>query len=394
MKKRVVITVSLFVVIFVAIIKYDTANSKTISVSGNILIDDFETDTECNSYILMEGNTDTVVTGKNINERFAPASITKVMSLILIYEALDEERITFDDIVAVSDHAASMGGSQIFLESGEKMKVRDLVKSIIISSANDACTAMAEYVAGTEETFVMMMNQKALELGLSNTHFINCCGLDAEGHYSSAYDIAVMSAYLLETYPRVQEYSLTWMDTIVHKTKNGEKEFGLTNTNKLLKSYQGITGLKTGSTGDSGYSLTATADRNGTFFIAVVLGAKTTNERFSLASTLLDYGFANFKTILFEPEELNYEINMSGFTKDKYEFRPKDMVYVLVPKDINKSDMIIELSDDVKKDASKYIARSIIYIDDEEILDVELYNRENIEQLSYKYCIIKMFKYI
>ncbi len=393
MNKKIIIAVSILLLI-VTSIRCDTANSKTISVSGTVLTDNFKTDTECNSYVLMEANTDIIVTGRNINERFAPASITKVMSLILIYEALDNEQITFDDVVTVSDHAASMGGSQIFLESGEQMKVRDLVKSIIISSANDACTAMAEYIGGTEESFVEMMNQKASELGLLNTHFVNCCGLDAENHYSSAYDIAVMSSYLLKTYPRVQEYSLTWMDIIVHKTQKGEKEFVLTNTNKLLKTYRGITGLKTGSTGDSGYSLSATADRDGTFFVAVVLGAKTTKDRFSLATNLLDYGFANYKVISFEPDEISYNIDMNGFVKKQYKFKPENTVYLLVPTDVNKSDISFEMADKITENGLDYVVNCILSIDDEEIIEVPLFNTEIIERITFKYCFLELIKCI
>lgn len=247
------------------------------------------------SYVLMEASTGKILHEKDMNKVLPPASITKIMTLLLIYEALEEGTITKETIVTTSEHAAGMGGSQVYLETGEQQTVETLIKCICISSANDACVAMAEHLAGTEEAFVEEMNQKAKELGMNNTNFVNCCGLDEEGHVSTAYDIALMSAELMSRFPEIKTYTTTRIDSMTHTTNKGTSEFGLTNTNKLLTSYEGITGLKTGSTSKARYCLSATATRNGIDMIAVVLSAPDTKTRFREAATLLNYGFSQCK---------------------------------------------------------------------------------------------------
>ena len=250
---------------------------------------------QSDSYVLMEASTGTVLHEKDMHKVLPPASITKIMTLILIYEALEEGSITKDTIVTTTDHAASMGGSQVYLEAGEQQSVETLIKCITISSANDACVAMAEHLCGTEESFVEEMNKKAKELGMNNTHFVNCCGLDVDGHVSTAFDIALMSKELMTKYPDIMQYTTTRISSMTHVTNKGSSEFGLTNTNKLLTSYEGITGLKTGSTGKARYCLSATATRNGIDMIAVVLSAPDTKTRFREAATLLNYGFSKCK---------------------------------------------------------------------------------------------------
>lgn len=249
------------------------------------------------SAVLLEGSTGSILYEKNKDEQRFPASITKIMTLVLIFEALDSGKISLTDKVSVSEHAASMGGSQVYLEPNETQTVDDMIKCITIASANDACVAMSEFIAGSETEFVAMMNAKAQELGMQNTKFMNCCGLDDEisvgGHYSSAYDIALMSRELIMKHPEVTKYSTTWMDSIIHVTKKGESEFGLTNTNKLVRTYTGITGLKTGSTSKAKYCLSASANRNGMDLIAVVMAAPEPKTRFAEAASMLDYGFAN-----------------------------------------------------------------------------------------------------
>ncbi len=247
------------------------------------------------SFILMEASTGTIIYEKDMHKVLPPASITKIMTLILIYEALDEGTITKESIVTASSHAASMGGSQVYLEEGEQQTVETMIKCICISSANDACVAMAEHISGTEEAFVEEMNKKAKELGMNDTHFVNCCGLDVDGHVSSAYDIALMSNELITKHPDIMTYSTTRIDSMTHVTRNGSTEFGLTNTNKLLSSYEGITGLKTGSTSKARYCLSATATRNDIDMIAVILSAPDTKTRFKEAATLLNYGFSQCK---------------------------------------------------------------------------------------------------
>ena len=244
------------------------------------------------SVILMEMESGTVIAEKEADKARPIASVTKVMTLLLIAEAVDSGKLKLTDTVTVSEYAASMGGSQVFLEPGETQNVETMIKCISISSANDACVAMAEHLAGSEGAFVEQMNAKAKALGMVNTTFLNCCGLDVTGHVSSARDVALMSSELMKNHSWLTKYTTTWMDTIIHTTRRGDSEFGLANTNKLLKQYNGITGLKTGSTDEAKYCLSATAERNGVKLVAVVLAAPETKTRFREAAALLDYGFA------------------------------------------------------------------------------------------------------
>lgn len=250
---------------------------------------------DAKSYILMEASTGTILSENNSEEPLPPASVTKIMTLLLIYDSVNEGKIKWDDMVTVSEHAASMGGSQIFLEPNEQQSVETLTKSIAIASANDAAVAMAEFIAGSEESFVGMMNEKAKELGMKNTTFVNACGLDAEGHKMSAKDIALMSRELITKYPDIKKYTTTWQDTITHTTSKGTTEFWLTNTNKLIKWYKDATGLKTGSTNEALYCLSGTAERDGMELIAVVMAAPDPKVRFQTTMKLLDYGFANYR---------------------------------------------------------------------------------------------------
>ncbi len=242
----------------------------------------------CRTALLMSSDTGDVLYEYRADEEVAMASITKVMTLLLTFEALDEGKIHLEDIVPVSEHAFSMGGSQIWLEPGEQLTLQEMLKAICVSSANDAAVAVAEYVGGSEPAFVAQMNARAAELGMTHTHFQNACGLDEEGHYSSARDVAVMSRALMQ-HKEVFEYTTIWTDTL----RGGQTL--LTNTNKLLRSYDGITGLKTGTTGRAGVCISATATRGGTGLIAVILGSPSGKERFQAAAALLDYGFAHFE---------------------------------------------------------------------------------------------------
>ncbi len=240
------------------------------------------------SAVLMEKETGKVLYESNPHERLAPASITKIMSLLLICEAIDNGKLKLDDQVTASEYAASMGGSQIWLEPGETMTVDELLRATVIASANDATVALAEAVSGSEESFVKKMNSKAKELKLKDTNFVNCSGLDAENHYSSAYDIAVMSLELLK-HELIKKYTTVWMDSL----RNGESE--LVNTNKLVRFYSGTTGLKTGTTSSAGFCVSGSAERDGMELCAVIMGAKNNDGRFGNAKKLLNYGFANWK---------------------------------------------------------------------------------------------------
>ena len=247
------------------------------------------------SALLMDAATGTVLYEKNAHEKLAPASVTKIMTLLLIMEAIDSGKIQWEDTVTASETAAAKGGSQIYLKVGETMSVSDMVKSIAVSSANDCACAMAEHLAGSEDAFVGLMNEKARELGMNDTNFVNCTGLDdgpnADEHKTSAFDIALMSRELLTNHPDIKRFTTIWMDTV----RNGE--FGLSNTNKLIRFYSGATGLKTGFTSGAGYCLSATAERDGMELIAVVMGAETSQIRNSACKQLLDYGFANFALV-------------------------------------------------------------------------------------------------
>lgn len=262
-------------------------------------------DIDAKSAVLAEVNTKTVLYEKNSDEKLPPASITKIMSLLLIMEAIDSKRITLSDNISASEHASNMGGSQIWLEPGETMTVDELLKAAVIASANDATVALAEAVAGSEEEFVRLMNEKAKMLGMNNTQFKNCTGLDAEGHYSSAADIAIMSCELIK-HDLIKKYSTVWMDTL----RNGESE--LVNTNKLVRFYSGTTGLKTGTTSSAGYCLSATAERDGTEFVAVIMCASASAERFSAAKKLLDHGFANYRYTCIKSDKDEYEALISN----------------------------------------------------------------------------------
>ncbi|MBO7252379.1 MAG: D-alanyl-D-alanine carboxypeptidase [Oscillospiraceae bacterium] len=250
------------------------------------------------SALLMDATTGTILYESNAHEKLAPASVTKIMTMLLIMEAVDSGKIAMTDTVTASETAAGKGGSQIYLKAGETMSVSDMLKSIAVSSANDCACAMAEHIAGSEEAFVAMMNRRAEELGMADTHFVNCTGLDdgpdGSNHKTSAYDIALMSRQLLKYHPDIKQFTTIWMDTV----RNGT--FGLSNTNKLIRFYSGATGLKTGFTSGAGYCLSASALRDGMELIAVVMGAQTSAERNTACKQLLDYGFANFS--LYTPE--------------------------------------------------------------------------------------------
>ena len=248
------------------------------------------------SALLMEKETGTVLLQQNAHQKLEPASVTKIMTLLLVMEAVDSGRLSLDEPVPVSAHAAGMGGSQVYLQEGERLSVSDLIKCVAVVSGNDCAVALAERLSGSESAFVEQMNQKAQALGMEDTHFVNCTGLPAPGHLTSAYDIALMSRQLLLHHPDIRRYTTIWTDSI----RNGA--FGLTNTNRLIRFYDGATGLKTGFTASAQYCMSAAAQRNGMELIAVVMKAPTTAQRFQDASCLLDYGFANYALLTPQPE--------------------------------------------------------------------------------------------
>ena len=246
--------------------------------------------------LLMEKTTGEVLYAVNEHERYEPASVTKVMTILLVMEAIDSGALSYDDMVTASAYACSMGGSQIWLKENEQLSVRDMLKAVCVASANDCSVALGEHLAGSAEAFVARMNERAKELGMNDTHFVNPTGLPAEGHATSAYDIAVMSRELILNHPEIRSYTTIWQDTL----RNGE--FGLSNTNKLIRFYQGATGLKTGSTDSALYCLSATAERDGMELIAVIMKSPTSTQRFEGAKVLLNYGFAAYGIAAIKPE--------------------------------------------------------------------------------------------
>ncbi|MBP3633831.1 MAG: D-alanyl-D-alanine carboxypeptidase [Oscillospiraceae bacterium] len=284
---------------------------------------------EAPSAILMEAATGTVLYEKQSHDRLPPASVTKVMTLLLVMEALESGRISWDDTVIASETAAAKGGSQVYLEQGEQMSMDEMLKSVVVSSANDCATALAEHIAGSEEAFVSMMNERAAELGMEDTHFVNCTGLDdepnASEHKTSAYDIALMSRQLLQ-HEDIRKYTTIWMDTV----RGGE--FGLSNTNKLVRFYQGTTGLKTGYTSQAGHCLAASAMRDGVEYIAVVLNCSSSASRFQSAKQLLDYGFANYTLARPDPQVQIPPVPVILGKEDMILPEAKEQVQVLVEK--------------------------------------------------------------
>lgn len=347
--------------------------------------------------VLIEGSTGKILYSKNATKELRPASITKIMTLLLIFEALDSGQIKLTDMVPVSEHAASMGGSQVFLEPYEMQSVDTMIKCISIASANDASVAMAEFISGSEETFVKKMNDRAKELGMNNTNFINCYGLDADGHMTTALDVALMSRELIVKHPQISNYSTVWMDTFVHTTKKGETEFGLNNTNKLIKSFQGITGLKTGSTSLAKYCLSATARRDGMDLIAVIMAAPDTKTRFQEAAVLLSYGFANSSLYFDDGAELIFpEVAIQGGVDDVVKIKPMNTFSYVCTKDVTAAKITKRVESAVKVKApitpSTQLGRIVYEIDGVEIGSLPLYAESEIKEASYGDYLVKLFE--
>lgn len=302
---------------------------------------------EASAAVLMEKETGTLLYEQNAHDKLEPASVTKVMTLLLVVEAIDDGRLGLDDLVTVSAHAASMGGSQVYLKENEQMTVQDLLKAVTVVSGNDAAVALAEHIAGSEEAFVADMNERAAELGMADTTFLNCTGLPAAGHLTSAYDIALMSRALIG-HPMIREYSTIWMDSI----RNGA--FQLSNTNKLIRFYPGATGLKTGSTDSAGYCLSATAERDGMELIAVILHSPTSAQRFDSAKRLLDFGFANYTLADIRPNQALPPVDVILGRKEQVQPELSASSRLLVEKDqINQLSTQLELCQDVEAPVEK-----------------------------------------
>lgn len=338
-----------------------------------------ESDITSPAAVLMDANSGKILFEKNAHEQRACASITKVMTLTLVMEAVDSGKIHMDDVVTASAHAASMGGSDIWLEEGEQMSVNDMIKATAVASANDAAVALAEFVSGSEEDFVTAMNQKAADLGMTDTVFKNCNGLDEEGHITSAYDVALMSRELIG-HEKIFEYTSIWLDSL----RGGETQ--IVNTNKLLRSYDGITGLKTGTTGDAGSCISATAERNGLSLIAVVLGADSGKERFKDAATLLDYGFANFETRELSLDEALSPVAVEDGMESEVPVTCDGSSYLTVPKGEGKGlQQIVDLPESVSAPVEKgdSVGSVRFILDDEEIASFPITTDEDVDEKSF-----------
>ncbi len=341
------------------------------------------------SAILLEASTGTVIYEHNPDEKLSPASITKIMTLILIFDAINDGKITMQDNVTTSEYAKSMGGSQVFLEEGETQTVDTLIKCIIVASGNDASVAMAEYISGSETEFVAQMNKRAEGLGMTSTHFEDCCGLtESDNHYTSARDVAIMSRELITKYPQIFDYSGIWMDTITHKTEKGESEFGLANTNKLLKQYEWATGLKTGSTSKAKYCLSATARKDNIDMIAVIMAAPDYKARFKEAVTLLNYGYANCKIYRSINDDKLKKLEISGGTDEKLECEyTGDFSYLSTTgENVESIEKKILLNEELTAPVKKgdVVGKAEYYLGEKLVGSVDIVAKETIKKAGFK----------
>ena len=340
------------------------------------------------SALLMEASTGQVIYEKDGDSKRPPASVTKVMTLLLIFDALKDGKIKLEEEVTTSEYAASMGGSQVFLEPGETQTVDTLIKCISEASANDACVTMAEHISGSEEEFVAQMNQRAEKLGMKNTHFENCNGLDAEGHVTTARDIALMSRELITTYPQIRDYCMIWMEDITHTTKKGTTQFGLSNTNKLIRQYQYATGLKTGSTSQAKFCLSATAEKDHTELIAVIMAADDSKARVRDAIALLNYGFGKCnkyqeaKVKPTSPAKVQRGVEKTVKTAQKKPFSYVDTSGA----DLNKIERKVKLTESLKAPVKRgtKAGEAVYYLNGEKIGSVDILTTEAVAEVTYK----------
>ena len=339
------------------------------------------------SAVLMDANTGTVLYSLNKDEPLPPASVTKIMTLLLVFEAIDNGKLSYSDMLTVSEYASSMGGSQVYLEPGETMSVDDLLKSVIIASANDAALTLAEHIYGSEELFVSKMNERANELGMKNTRFENVTGLDddTKNHVTSAYDISLMSRELIK-HKKVSEYATIWMDTI----RDGE--FGLSNTNRLVRFYKGITGLKTGSTSKAGFCVSATAKRENLELIAVIMGAESSEIRNNCATKLLDYGFANY-SVYSSKGGIVENIPILCGEKDLFNARYNEF-QALETKNKKELTSEITINENISAPVSEndVIGKIEYFLDGEKIAEENIYSSESVDRISYFGYLLKIFK--
>lgn len=345
------------------------------------------------SAILMEASTGTVIYEKDADTARPPASVTKVMTLLLIFDAIENGTITLEDEVTTSEYAASMGGSQVFLEAGEVQTVDTLIKCISVASANDACVAMAEYICGNEEEFVRRMNERAAELGMNHTSFVNCNGLDADGHVTSARDIALMSRELITKYPQIHDYCMIWMENITHTTEKGTSEFGLTNTNKLVRQYEYATGLKTGSTGEAKFCVSATAEKNGVELIAVIMAAENSKDRFGDAVKLLNYGFGKCQIYTDNDMEAIPPVKVEGGVEEEVgaEYAEHFTWLDITGANLNQMEKTVEMKEGIRAPLKKgdVIGQAVYTLDGTEKGRVDIIASGDVEKAGFIDCLME-----
>lgn len=393
----------LTLILIFAFIFCSNVNAESVTVSSECDISDLEVplstavevsavgttlDIKAKSAILMEPHTGKVLYEQNADEKLPPASITKIMSLLLVMEALERGDFDLETVVTASEHACSMGGSQIWLEPGEGMTVDDLLRATVIASANDACVALGELIAGSEEGFVALMNEKAKALGMNSTTFKNCTGLDADGHLTTAGDVAIMSGELIK-HEKIKDYSTVWMDSL----RDGKSE--LVNTNKLVRFYKGTTGLKTGTTSIAKYCLSATAERDGLSLVAVIMAGETSTDRFEGAKKLLDYGFANYSFAKINPELKEKETALSnGETKTVKVKADGDLSLLMLKSSKNnisrKTEWVKNLTAPIKK--GQTVGYVNIYNGEENIGRIPIKATQNVKKRGFGLSFSNIFK--
>lgn len=347
--------------------------------------------------ILLEASTGKVLYEKDADTPAHPASVTKVMTMLLIMEALDQGKIALEDEVVTSAHAKSMGGSQVFLEEGEKQNVETMLKCIVIASGNDAAVAMAEHIGGSEQAFVQTMNERAAALGMKNTHFVDCCGLtDSAEHYTTARDVALMSRELLTKHPQISRYSSIWMEDITHVTRKGSSPFTLTNTNKLLRSYDGCDGLKTGSTSIAKFCLSSTAVRGGIRLISVVMTSPDSKTRFRNASELLNYGFGLCSLYRDSHEAPPAPVPVAGGKADlaEGEYEAEFTYLSTDSEDFSRITSKIQWVQDLRApvNVGDELGTQIYYLGEKEIGQCRILAKQEVEQADFRYCLGKMWE--
>ena len=387
-RKRRVMAVWLMITILTGILPFsiyaeeDTGNTTDLGLQSK-------------AAVLMEASTGTIIYENNPDQVLSPASITKIMTLVLIFDALESGQISLEEQVTTSAHAKSMGGSQVFLEEGEVQTVDTLIKCIIIASGNDASVAMAEYIAGSEQEFVQKMNERAKGLGMENTNFEDCCGLtDSDGHYTTARDVAIMSRELITKYPAIFNYSTIWMENITHVTAKGSSEFGLANTNKLLKQYQWTTGLKTGSTSKAKYCVSATARKNDIDLIAVIMAAPDYKIRFAEARTLLEYGFSHCSVYkdLNEDKLEKVKVSLGVSEEVKVEYKGEFSYLSTTGENVNEITKKVCLKEKAEAPVKKgdVMGTAEYYLGETKVGSVDIVAAEEVRKIVFFDCIKKL----